>query len=145
MQNRNINDLKEPFKTRFTGFMNERNRFNPTIQIFLVEWMRDLATQKKYVASWASKTMKSNHLTWQAADIAFRGNRWLYLEKRADREYIRGKLCELAHKYHLVNAYYDLNRGFDKPHFQNVELQKPIWSKTQNYQFALQGKQAFTR
>lgn len=145
MQNRNINDLKEPFKTRFTGFMNERNKFNPTIQIFLVEWMRDLATQKKYVASGASKTMKSNHLTGQAADIAFRGNRWLYLEKRADREFIRGKLCELAHKYHLVNAYYDLNWWFDKPHMQNVELQKPIWSKIQNYNFALQWKQAFMR
>lgn len=145
MQNRNIQDLKEPFKSRFIGFMNERNKFNPTLNIFLVEWMRDLATQKKYLASWASKTLKSNHLTWQAADIAFRWNRWLYLEKRADREFIRGKLCELAHKYHLVNWYYCLNRWFDKPHYQNVELQKPIWKKTQNYQFALQWKQAFMR
>lgn len=139
-QNRNIQDLKEPFKSRFIGFIEEWNKWNPTIQIFLVEWMRDLETQKKYVASWASKTLKSNHLTWQAADIAFVDSKkwWLYLDKRQDREYIRWKLCELAHKYWLVNGYYCLNRGFDKPHFQTVELQKPLRWPQFNYQFAQQ-------
>ncbi len=145
MQNRNIQDLKEPFKARFIGFMEEWNKRNPTIQIFLVEGMRDIETQKKYVASGASKTMKSNHLTGQAADIAFRGNRGLYLEKRQDREYIRGKLCELAHKYWLVNWYYCLNRGFDKCHFQTVELQKPLRGPQYNYQFAVQRVTAFKR
>ena len=137
-QNRNIQDLKEPFKSRFTGFINEWNKRNPTLQIFLVEWLRDLETQKKYVASGASKTLKSNHLTWQAADIAFSPPNKLYLDNRKDSEYIRWKLCGLAHKYWLVNGYYCLNRGFDKPHFQSVELQKPLKWPQFNYQFALQ-------
>lgn len=137
MQNRKVEDLKEPFKSRFIWFMNEWNKRNPTIQIFLVEWMRDIATQKDYVARWASKTMKSNHLTGQAADIAFSPPNKLYLDNRNDVEFIRGKLCELAHKYHLVNGYYDLNRGFDKCHRQNVELQKPIWKMTKGYEYAL--------
>ena len=29
-------------------------------------------------------------------------------------------------RYGIVNAYYDLKRGFDKPHFQAVEIQAPI-------------------
>lgn len=145
MQNRNIRDLKEPFKSRFIGFFNEWNKRNPTIQIFLVEWIRDIATQRAYVAKWVSKTMKSNHLTWQAADIAFRGKWWLYLEWRWDREYIRAKLCELAHKYGLVNWYYDLNRWFDKPHFQAVELQLPYRWPQRNYNFAKNRITAFRR
>jgi hypothetical protein len=144
MQNRNINDLKEPFKNRFKWFMEEWNKWNPTLEIFLVEWLRDLATQKEYVKKWVSKTLKSNHLTGQAGDIAFKDPKnWLYLEKRKDSEFIRKKLVELWHKYHLANGYYTLNRWFDKPHFQNVELQKP-YGKITNYNYAIQWVAKFT-
>ena len=41
-----------------------------TIPIDIIEGMRTLATQRKYVARGASKTMRSRHLTGHAIDIA---------------------------------------------------------------------------
>lgn len=44
-------------------------------------------------------------------------------------------------KYGIVNAYYDLNWGFDKPHFQAVEMQKPV-VPNEGYNKALRWKNA---
>ena len=39
--------------------------------IVILEWLRDIATQRAYVARRASKTMKSKHLQGLAIDVAF--------------------------------------------------------------------------
>lgn len=120
MQNRNITSLEDNFERRFSIAMNEYNLiFKPSI--FIVEALRTKAQQIEYVKSGASKTMFSNHLTWKAVDIAFY---WPQLYPTDQN--LWDNLLSVMHKYWIVNWFYDLKRWFDKPHFQPVEMQKPL-------------------
>lgn len=118
-QNRNINDLKSTFRERFILAMDEYNeRYEPNI--FVVEWLRSKELQAKYFKEWKTKTMKSNHLTGNAVDIAFL---WTELYPKSNTPRIN--LCRVMRRYGIVNGYFDLKRWFDKPHFQAVEIQAP--------------------
>ncbi len=118
-QNRNIKDLADTFELRLHLAMEEYNtRFEP--KIFVVETTRTLEQQKEYVRTWKSTTLKSNHLTGHAVDIAFQ---WPELYPKSDTP--RKNVCKIMRKYGIVNWYYDLKRWFDKPHFQAVEVQAP--------------------
>lgn len=99
--------------------MDEYNaRYEPNI--FVVEWLRSKELQAKYFKEWKTKTMKSNHLTGNAVDIAFK---WTELYPSSETPW--KNLCAVMRKYGIVNWYYDLKWWFDKPHFQAVEVQAP--------------------
>lgn len=118
-QNRNIDDLKSTFRERFILAMDEYNaRYEPNI--FVVEGLRSEELQEQYFKKWKTKTLKSNHLTGHAVDIAFK---WPELYPKSDTP--RKNLCRIMRRYGIVNGYFDLKRWFDKPHFQAVEVQAP--------------------
>lgn len=88
--------------------------------IFVTDTKRTQEEQNALVKAGKSKTYKSNHLTGTAVDIAFKG-KVLY----PTDEKIWSALCFIMRKYGIVNWYYDLKRGFDKVHFQDVDVQAP--------------------
>lgn len=124
-QNRNIEDLDADFRLRFAMAMDEYNNLHST-KIFIVEWIRSKELQAKYVKEWKSLTMESNHLSWKAVDIAFRGD---ILYPTDDK--MRIAVSDIMIKYWIVNGYTELMRHkakkpiVDKPHYQAVEMQQP--------------------
>lgn len=128
-QNRNIEALADTRETRFKLAMEEYNTFYSP-RIFVTETLRSKEDQEYYVKMKKSQTMKSNHLTGHACDIAFE-----WPELYPSNEKIWANLCNVMRKYGIVNGYYDLKWWFDKPHFQPVEAQKPQYDNS-NYSYA---------
>ena len=138
MENRDISSLEDNFERRFRCWLEEYNRlYEP--DVFVTEALRSLADQRKDVAKWVSKTMKSNHLKGKAVDIAYK---WSALYPVNPILWMN--LCRVMHKYGIVNWYYDLWWWFDKPHFQPVEVQQPV-VRSAGYIEALNRKNAITR
>lgn len=135
-QNKDLNALKEPARTRIKNFIDDWNS-KDNIKIWVTETLRTIEQQREYVKTWASKTMNSNHLNWNAIDIFFNLPWDIYLSKRKDWDTIWRSLCATANKHGLVNWFYDLNWWFDKPHFQIWEVQKPEWKMTPWYSKAV--------
>ncbi len=131
-KNRDIEALAQPARDRVKLFLKARN-VPGNIEVGVAETTRTREQQKEYVKAWLSKTMESNHLTGLAVDIFFNVIWDIYLEKRKDWDQIWRNLCQVANSFWLVNAFYDLNRWFDKPHFQIREAQKPIGKSTEWY------------
>lgn len=134
MANRNIEDLHPSFRLRFMTALEEYNNKYPNKQIFVTETTRTKERQAQLVKQGYSKTMKSNHLTGMAVDIAFHWSSLYPWSKDT-----RLNLCHIMNKYGIVNAYYDLHWWFDKPHFQAVELQAPVtkkWISNAGYNYA---------
>lgn len=122
-RNKNLWDLSPNFWLRFSMGMDEYNNLYRE-KMFVTETTRTKEQQALEVAAWNSKTMKSNHLTGNAVDVAFR-LWWKKIYPNNNELRMRENLCWVMRKYGIVNAFYDLARWFDKMHFQAHEVQKP--------------------
>lgn len=112
--NRNIEDLKEPFKTKVKLMLNEVWE-----KIFITEWLRNQKRQDELYEQWRTTPWKivtwtrtSNHKKWKAIDIAF--NWWTLYPKRI---YKWRAIAKIANKY-WIDWSYDLWRK-EKAHFQD--------------------------
>jgi len=110
---RDINKLKEPFKTQIKRLVKMAK--DKDIPILITDTTRTLAEQKRLVKEGKSKTLDSKHLTGEAVDIAF---------------IINGKLSYLSGLYEklyqevikslsfVIWPFRDKGWSWDRPHFQ---------------------------
>lgn len=66
--NRDIEALSEPFRTRLKAFLSAMKQNDP---MWIYDGLRSQLLQEYYVNIGASKTLRSNHLTGNAADLYF--------------------------------------------------------------------------
>ena len=102
MIDRDIERLSDNFKKKLKAFLNEAN--NKWHAVVLFEWLRTKDRQRQLYNQWRTTpwkivtwTMKSNHLTGNAADIVFMKN-WNY-----SWEWNYDALIEIAKKYWIRN------------------------------------------
>jgi len=113
-QDRNVEHLKEPFKTKVKMFLKEVGD-----KIFITEWLRTAERQAELYAKW--RTIKwpkvtwvkhSNHQDWIAIDIAFMGDSLYPIDIKQWKT-----IAKIASSY-WIDWWYDL-WSIDKPHFQD--------------------------
>lgn len=145
MADRDFNKLDPNFRQRLQATMDE---FHSTywLEVKMSDGFRTEKEQAEMVKKWASRTMASNHRIGKWVDLYFdfkvKLPNWQWKIYPSDKElYIRDNLRTIAHKYWLVNGQDDLNWGFDRVHFQPVEVQKYSGKITQWYKDALQYNQ----
>ena len=114
------------------------------INIIVTEGLRDLETQKKYLATGKSKTLKSKHLKnknglSQAIDIAFEVNgridwndmTWWMIASKHFTSYFKARGISATHGADWnKNGKYTDEKFLDAPHFQLDNTPEPQFTKT---------------
>ena len=119
MSSRDVNELKEPFRSSIKELIKKAKRSG--IPAFVTDTTRTLAEQKKLVKEGKSKTLKSKHLIGEAADIAFLVNGKLsYDAKLYKRLYTITKTIPF-----VIWPYRDLRWKWDKLHHEYDPSKEP--------------------
>jgi len=111
--NRNLNKLTPRFKQKVEFFLKEATN------IFITEGWRSKSRQQELYNQWRTTpwkivtwTLKSNHLKWEAIDVAFKWKE-LYPSDRV----LWNKVFDTAKKYGIDSLY--VKHWVDSPHLQD--------------------------
>lgn len=126
MASRDPEKLIEPFRTSIKELIKRANAQG--IPAFITETTRTLEEQKENVRKGFSRTLKSKHLTGEAADIAFQvAGKLSYDAKLYERLYLIAKDLPF-----VIWPHRDLgweNSGFiDRPHYQYDATKKIVYN-----------------
>ena len=116
--NRNIEDLSSPFKEKVKAFL-IHCKLEWINDIFITEWLRTKQRQAELFAQWRTTpwrivtwSMSSNHLIWQAIDVA---SKWKELYPKNDKWW--NDIFRIAKIYWIDNLWE--KQKLEKAHLEN--------------------------